>query len=40
MAGGAEVTYDAVQERWQISSPLFTLTIGLTERRRLALLWG
>jgi alpha-galactosidase len=38
MAGGAEVTYDAFQERWQISSPLFTLTIGLTERRQLAIL--
>ncbi len=38
MAGGVEVTYDAVQERWQISSPLFTLTIGLTERRQLAIL--
>jgi hypothetical protein len=38
MAGGVEVTYNAVQERWQISSPLFTLTIGLTERRQLAIL--
>ena len=38
MAGSIEVTYDAVQERWQISSPLFTLTIGLTERRQLAIL--
>ncbi|MFA0742301.1 MAG: hypothetical protein DFNUSKGM_002424, partial [Candidatus Fervidibacter sacchari] len=38
MAGSIEVTYDAAQERWQISSPLFTLTIGLTEGRRLAVL--
>ena len=36
MAGGIEVTYDVAQERWQISSPFFTLIIGLTERRQLA----
>ncbi len=37
-AGSVQVTYDASQDRWQIRSPLFTLTLGATERRQLAIL--
>ncbi|MCS7186777.1 MAG: alpha-galactosidase, partial [Armatimonadota bacterium] len=36
--GSTYVIHDAAQDRWQIRSPFFTLTIGVTERRQLAVL--
>jgi len=37
-AGGVQVSHNASLDRWQIRSPLFSLTLGATERRQLAVM--